>query len=569
MTAALVAAVAVWIGFTIPPRPIPLAAPTDGTIPGISHVHTSRSDGLSTPDEIAASATRAGLKFLVFTDHGDATRKPDPPQYRSGVLCMDGVEISTNGGHYVAIDMPASPYPLAGEARDVVEDVRRLGGFGIAAHPDSPKPELRWREWHAPIDGAELLNPDTGWRLWAQQAGDDSERWSARRRLLAALVDYPFRPAAVITSLIRPSGAVPDWEALTRRRRVVAIAGVDAHAKIASRSGDPGDSRYALPFPSYESSFRVMSIHVKPDRPFSGDAAADARVLMRAIRSGHLYAAVDGAATPASLEFTATNEHGTVNEGDELGVGGPVTLRVRSNAPSEFTTIIWKGGEVFSTDHHEQDFTVLATPEPAVYWVEIRATGRPAQVTWVRSNPIYVRGPEAVERLPGHPPATQSVPIFDGTANGWRVEHDPLSLAAVELAPSVDRAELRFRYGLAGGASVGQVVALAFDTPRGVAGYDRLSVSIRAEHPMRISVQLRAGDDQGPASRERWKRTVYVDASAQDRTIFFDDLMPVGETHTVRPIADGIRTILFVVDATNTKLGDSARIWIKKAALER
>ena len=125
--------------------PIALAgAPADGTIPGVIHVHTNRSDGLSGPDEIAAAAARAGLKFLVFTDHGDATRKPDPPQYRSGVLCLDGVEISTNGGHYVAIDMPASPYPLAGEARDVVEDVRRLGGFGIAAHPDSPKPELRW-----------------------------------------------------------------------------------------------------------------------------------------------------------------------------------------------------------------------------------------------------------------------------------------------------------------------------------------------------------------------------------------------------------------------------------------
>jgi hypothetical protein len=570
MTAALVAAVAVWIAFTIPPRPIPLAAPTDGTIPGILHIHTGRSDGLSGPDEIAAAAARAGLKFLVFTDHGDATRKPDPPQYRAGVLCLDGVEISTSGGHYIAIDMPASPYPLAGEARDVVEDVRRLGGFGIAAHPDSPKPELRWGDWRAPIDGVELLNPDTGWRLWAQQANGNSERWSARRRLLAALFDYPFRPAPVIASLIWPSGAIPDWEALTARRRLVAIAGVDAHAKIAPRSADPGDSRYALPFPGYESSFRVMSIHVKPDRPFSGDAAADARVLMRAIRSGHLYTAVDGAATPASFEFTATNEHGTVNEGDEIGVGGPVTLRVRSNAPPSFTTIIWKdGGQVFSTDHHDQDFTVQAPPEPAVYWAEIRATGRPNQVAWVRSNPIYIRSPEAVEPAAGHPPATQSVAIFDGTASGWRVEHDPLSVAAVERAPSVDGAELRLRYGLAGGASVGQVVALAFDTPAGVAGYDRLSFSIRAEHPMRISVQLRAGDDQGPASRERWKRTVYVDTSTQDRTVFFDDLIPVGETHTAKPIAGGIRTILFVIDATNTKLGDSARIWIRKAALER
>jgi hypothetical protein len=569
-TAALVAAVVVYVGVTIPPRPLALAAPTDGAIPGIIHVHTSRSDGLSGPDEIAVAAARAGLKFLVFTDHGDATRKPDPPQYRSGVLCLDGVEISTSGGHYVAIDMPASPYPLAGEARDVVEDVRRLGGFGIVAHPDSPKLQLRWIEWTAPFDGIELLNPDTGWRVWAQQASGRTAAWPARRRLLSALIDYPFRPTEVITSLLQPSGSVHNWEAITRRRRLIAIAGADAHAKLAPRSADPGDSRYALPLPGYESSFRVTSIHVKPERPFSGDAAADARMLMRAIRSGHLYTAVDGAATPASFELTATNEHGTVHEGDELGVGGPVTLRVRSNAPPGFTTTVWSGTTPLSTDHHEQDFTSQAPANPAVYWVEIRATGRPTEVTWVRSNPIYVRSAEPAETLPPRPPATTSVQIFDGlSADGWRVEHDPTSLAAVERAPIVGGAELRFRYGLAGGASVGQVAALAFDTPRGIAAYDRLTFSIRAEHPMRISVQLRAGDDQGEASRERWKRTVYADMTAQDHTIYFDDLMPVGETHTFTPIFDGIRTILFVVDATNTKMGDSGRIWIKKAALER
>lgn len=567
-TAALVAAVAVSVAVTIPPRPIALAAPGDGTIPGIIHVHTNRSDGLSGPDEIAAAAARAGLRFLVFTDHGDATRKPDPPQYRAGVLCLDGVEISTNGGHYVAIDMPASPYPLAGEARDVVEDVRRLGGFGIAAHPDSPKAQLRWTEWQAPIDGVELLNLDTGWRRWVQQAGGDAGRWGARRRLLSALIDYPFRPAAVITSLqSQPDDAVRSWIALAEQRRLVAIAGVDAHAKIAPRSADPGDSRYALPFPGYDASFRTLSIHVKTDGPLSGDAAADARVLLRAIRAGHLYTAIDGAATPASFEFSATNERGTVDQGDELGAAGPVTLRVRSNAPPAFTTVVWKGATVLSANHHEPDFTVQAPAAPAVYWAEIVSAGQPAQVSWVRSNPIYVRGAAAPAKAPARPAATATVPIFDGDIAGWRVEHDPTSLAAVDRAPSVAGAELRFRYGLAGGSPVGQVAALAFDTPRGLAGVTRLSFSIRAEHPMRVSVQLRAGDDQGPAARERWKRTVYADVSAQERTIYFDDLTPVGVTHTPLPVLEGIRTILFVIDATNTRLGDSGRLWIGTAAL--
>src|ERR1700736_338986 len=186
-TAVLAAALVIAVAVAIPPAQLRLANPSpDGSVAGILHIHTSRSDGQSSPEAIAAAAARAGLKFVVFTDHGDGTRKPDPPQYRSGVLCLDGVEVSTTGGHYVALDMPASPYPLAGEPRDVVEDVRRLGGFGIAAHPDSPKAQLKWRDWTTTFDGIELLNPDTAWRVWMEQANLDGSKWSARRKLLAA-----------------------------------------------------------------------------------------------------------------------------------------------------------------------------------------------------------------------------------------------------------------------------------------------------------------------------------------------------------------------------------------------
>ena len=160
--------------------------------------------------------------------------------------------------------------------------------------------------------------------------------------------------------------------------------------------------------------------------------------------------------------------------------------------------------------------------------------------------------------------------VFDGrTATGWRAEHDLTSLSVVEAAPILGGAELRFRYGLAGGVSPGRVAALAFDTPHGTAPNDRLTLTIRAEHPMRISVQLRAGDDQGEVAGERWQRSLFVDTSNQERTIFFDDLMPVGETHTFRPAYPSIRTVLLVVDATNTRPGDSGRIWIRRAELQR
>lgn len=114
-TAVLAAAVAVFVVASLPPRQLALESRADGSVAGIIHVHTNRSDGRSSPEEIAAVAARAGLKFIIFTDHGDATRPPDPPAYRTGVLCIDGVEISTSGGHYIAVGLPEAPYPLGGD----------------------------------------------------------------------------------------------------------------------------------------------------------------------------------------------------------------------------------------------------------------------------------------------------------------------------------------------------------------------------------------------------------------------------------------------------------------------
>jgi len=564
VTAVLAAAVAVLVAVSLPPSPAALVeGEGDGTIAGALHVHSNRSDGRRSPDEIVAIAARAGLKFIVFTDHGDATRQPDPPRYLAGVLCLDGVEISTTGGHYVVFDMPVSPYPLGGEPRDVIEDVHRLGGFGVAAHPDSPKPELRWREWTAPFDGIEIVNPDTSWRvhLW-------EPRWQPKLRLVEALLAYPFRPAAAIASLIDESPDVlARWDALAPRRRVVGLAGVDAHAKLVLKEADPGDNRYSIALPSYESSFRTLSVHVQPERPLSGDAAADARAVIAAIRAGHLYTALDGLASPPSFTFTASNQRGSARAGDQLAAGGPVTLRVRSNAPAAFDTIVWQGSRVLTSRNGEPDFTFTAPAEPAVYRVAIRALDRPPQPTWIVSNPIYVRGPEA--RLPAaRPPATTTQPLVEGRAgDAWRFETDPTSLAALDVVETPTGTGLRFRYGLAGGTRGGQFVALAVNTPGGLAAFDRLTFTARAERPMRISVQTRVAVK--PSEDERWQRSVYIDTVDGERTIYFDDLTPISDTRAYRPPLADVHSIVFAIDMTNTKPGASGRLWINNVALQK
>jgi len=558
--AVLVTVVAICLWARLPPKQQRLSSTfTDGTVAGIVHVHSVASDGRGTLDEIAHDAARAGLKFLVITDHGDATRTPALPVYREGVLCLEGAEISTSGGHYLAIDMPAAPYPLGGEARDVIDDVKRLGGFGIAAHPDSPKPELRWREWTAPFDAIEIFNLDTSWRRRVTGTG-----WRPKAGLLSRLLTYPIRPTESMTSLLSRSSVFYRWDALSRRRHVVMLAGADAHAQIAWRSSDPIATRASVPVPSYEASFRTLSVHVRPDGVLTGAAATDAAMILRALRAGHAYTAVDGAATPPAFEFTASNAIGTARPGDELATAGPVTLHVRSNAPEGFTTTIWNGVTAVTADRVEQDVTATAPAGPAVYWVEIRAAGQLSALPWITSNAIYVRAAETPSAPPpARPPARVSHPLFDGRSPGlWRVVSDPTSLAALDLAASIASGNsLRMRFGLSGGAPASQFAALLVPTPQGIAPNDRLSFSARAEQPMRISVQLQT-------ETARWQRSIYVDIASQPHTIFFDEFTPVGETDTYRPRSGDVRNVLFVVDTTNTKPGASGRLWISAPALE-
>jgi hypothetical protein len=563
VAAVLVAAAAVFVASTLPPKRLALETVPDHTIPGVVHVHSSRSDGRGTPEEIAEAAALAGLKFVVITDHGDGTRTPEPPVYRHGVLCFDAVEISTSGGHYIALDMSASPYPLGGEARDVVEDVNRLGGFGVAAHPDSPKEELRWRDWTAPFDALEVVNLDTAWR---QRVAETS--WRQPFGLATRLLAYPLRPEESIATLIQPSTIWDRFSELARRRHLVTLPGADAHARVGWRSGEPAGADLSAPLPSYAASFRTLSVHLRTERALTGDAGIDGRMIIRAIRAGHAYSAIDGAASPPSFDFTATNGHGTVRAGDEISADGPLTLHVRSNAPPDFTTTLWNGTTIVSGDHHEQDFSVQVPEGEGVYRAEIRASTPFHALPWIVSNSIYVRVP--ADDVPPAPvvvsPPETSLALFDGRSlTQWNVVEDPTSLGAVDPAEIGTTREpaLRWRFGLSSGAANSQFVALVAGLPQGATSGDRVVFTIRAEHPMRISVQLRT--ERG----DRWQRSVYIEAFDREQTVLFDDLRPVGPTASDKPPLADVRSLMFVVDTTNTKPGTSGRIWIKRPELQK
>jgi hypothetical protein len=293
---------------------------------------------------------------------------------------------------------------------------------------------------------------------------------------------------------------------------------------------------------------------------------------MRAIRAGHLYVAVDGLASPPAFEFSATNMRGTAYPGDELGVGGPVSLHVRSNAPAGFTTILWRGTEILKAAP-ANELTIEAGAEPAVYRAEVRANDRERSQTWLLGNPVYVRAPQPLQP-PQQTPVTIETALFDGrTDSGWHLETDPSSKAAVDVGETLIGFELRFRYALAADATGGnQWAALAWGTPIGhapinVADFTRLTFTARAERPMRVSVQLRTLETG--RALHRWQQSVFLDTFDQEHTVSFKDLAPSAAIDPGKPLLDQVSQILFVVDTTHTKPGTAGRFWIKSAAFQK
>src|SRR5262249_12697568 len=161
---------------------------------------------------------------------------------------------------------------------------------------------------------------------------------------------------------------------------------------------------YSLPLPSYEATFRTLSIRVRPATPLTGNAGEDAPRILAAISAGHVHTAVDAIAAGAMFEFTGETTSGPRNKGDSVDSAGAVTLRVRSNVPSDFSVRVYNGTDLLATHSGEQQFSMpVSSTGNAAFWVAIAAAdGRP----WLVSNPIYVGRRVATDSAPPPPPSS-------------------------------------------------------------------------------------------------------------------------------------------------------------------
>ena len=144
------------------------------------HTHTFFSgDGVSSPEDLVASARAKGLHGLAITDHNTC----DAMEYclEKGLMRIDGlpvdsflilpgVEVTTDEGHLLCIGTTL-PHPesLKGrQARDVCQLIHEHGGLAIPPHPyDLFRAGIRFATLETlPVDAIEVFNAATTLRRY-------------------------------------------------------------------------------------------------------------------------------------------------------------------------------------------------------------------------------------------------------------------------------------------------------------------------------------------------------------------------------------------------------------------
>lgn len=329
-------------------RRAPRPPPPPGELRGAWHLHTTRSDGLGTLDEVVAAARAAGLQFVVVTDHNLVT--PEEAGWRGGVLVIEAHEASTRWGHLVA---PGAPRALTPEEReaDPLAAIAALGGQAVLAHPLHPtRPFTGWgRE---PWRGLEVVSNDA--------AFGEVKAGRAAGRFLLALLTLPFDGGQAVAALVPPPGPA-----------LALLDGAQAGAPPAPRrpDGRPSPGRVLLcaadahGYPSYRAAFEAFSMHV-PVTP-TGDGAADGRAVLAALLDGRAACVFDSTAPAAGVTLAPAAdrtlllaaggapidpaEARLVRDGTPLGAAEAAAGGVRFRCPGgcgpgTYRAEAWKGG---------------------------------------------------------------------------------------------------------------------------------------------------------------------------------------------------------------------------------
>jgi hypothetical protein len=336
----------------------------------VIHLHSVHSDGTGTVRQIVRAGRRAGADVVMLTDHDTLEAKRQGEEgWHDGVLLLVGEEVSPpRRDHCLAFGVDRE-IDRGLDADAILRAIRDAGGISFAAHPWSGG-SRRFKRGGMPFAA---LDSDAlhGVELWSFVT-DTAERFKSLPDALRFIV----APGRVVDH--PPEVNLREWDRLCRRRRVVAIGGLDAH-QIGKRIGP------VVPFRlmGYRRSFRYLRTHVLCDEPPRGDLEHDRAQVYSALRDGRCYLAMDTLGAPRGFRFEA--------DGLAMGAEAPAserTFTIATPEPAELRLLC--DGDTVARAEHATELRHEAGA-PGVYRAEARRRAHGCARTWIVSNPVYLR----------------------------------------------------------------------------------------------------------------------------------------------------------------------------------
>ncbi|MFQ6044334.1 MAG: PHP domain-containing protein [Candidatus Poribacteria bacterium] len=338
---------------------------------GAIHIHSKYSDGGCGIKGIVKEAQKAGLDYIILTDHESLQALKDGYEgWYDNVLLLVGEEITPRGGyHYLALGIETE---IIGKqfihAQHFIDRVSASGGIGIIAHPFGSKTRLleirknSWQNWD--VEGY------TGMEIWSYMID-----WIDNVTPLT-LPKYYFYPDKAIDGP-KPE-SLKKWDEIAQERRVVGIGSLDAH-------GRPTPLLWFLKPLSYEHLFETIRTHILTTAPLIQQSLNESKKLVYdAIRAGRCFSAYDFLADSTGFRFAGLmNKTIPILMGDEVDLDGNVSLHASVPAPAELR-LIRNGKQVKSEYSKKIEFE---TGQTGAYRVEVYYDNRP----WIFSNHIFLR----------------------------------------------------------------------------------------------------------------------------------------------------------------------------------
>jgi hypothetical protein len=348
---------------------------------GNLHLHSPYSDGYGSHQDIAIAALKAGLDFVVVTDHNVLVKGMDGYRHAGDrrVLLLTGEEIHDQNrdpqkNHLLAYEAGEELAHLATEPQELIDGVRKRQGLAFLAHPVDPaapavhQPDLSWVDWD--------IDRFTGLEIWNYMTEFKSHMHSIPHALY-----YAYNP---VQSAVGPfQETLQRWDGLLAEgRRVVAIGGSDAHATPVQWGPL---KRVILP---YEFLFRSVNTHVLTEAPLAGDLEQDRRTIFESIRQGRCFVGYDAPASTKGFRFSGQGD------GEQVAMGGRIRaefgITLQASLPGRAELRLLRNGDLVRR-WRDAKTGVHTVTEPGAYRVEAFMVYKGKRRGWIFSNPIYVR----------------------------------------------------------------------------------------------------------------------------------------------------------------------------------